>query len=72
VEAVAAKAARLDGFVAVPVAQRYGVFALRARELLDAGRLGPLSHTAVRDVLDHWRRGEAPSISVRDCARVVR
>jgi predicted dehydrogenase len=28
--------------------------------------------TAVRDALDHWRRGEAPPISVHDCARVVR
>ena len=30
VEAVAAKAARLDAFVAVPLAQRYGPFAVRA------------------------------------------
>src|SRR5213082_2574801 len=38
VEAVAAKAARLDAFVAVPLAQRYAPFAARARELLAAGR----------------------------------
>jgi predicted dehydrogenase len=48
VEAVAAKAARLDAFVAVPLAQRYGPFAKRARELLAAGRFGPLSHIYVR------------------------
>src|SRR5229473_2907439 len=48
VEAVAAKAARLNAFVAVPLAQRYGPFAARARELLAAGRLGPLSHIYVR------------------------
>jgi predicted dehydrogenase len=48
VEAVAAKAARLNAFVAVPLAQRYGPFAARARELLAAGRLGPLSHVYVR------------------------
>ena len=48
VETVAAKAARLDGFVAVPLAQRYGPFATRARELIAAGRLGPLSHIYVR------------------------
>src|SRR5437764_11123852 len=48
VEAVAAKAARLNAFVAVPLAQRYGPFATRARELLAAGRLGPLSHIYVR------------------------
>jgi hypothetical protein len=28
--------------------------------------------TAVRDALDHWRRGAAPPISVHDCAQVVR
>jgi predicted dehydrogenase len=27
--------------------------------------------TALRDVLDHWRRGAAPPISVHDCARAV-
>lgn len=48
VEAVAAKAARLQAFVAVPLAQRYGPFANRARELLGAGRFGPLSHIYVR------------------------
>jgi predicted dehydrogenase len=48
VEAVASKAARLNAFVAVPLAQRYGPFAARAGELLAAGRLGPLSHIYVR------------------------
>ena len=48
VEAVAAKAARLGAFVAVPLAQRYGRFATRARELLAVGRFGPLSHIYVR------------------------
>jgi predicted dehydrogenase len=48
VEAVAAKAARLDAFVAVPLAQRYTPFATRARELLSVGRFGPLSHIYVR------------------------
>src|SRR5690242_3037870 len=43
VEAVAAKATQLDAFVAVPLAQRYAPFAKRARELLAAGRCGPLS-----------------------------
>ena len=28
--------------------------------------------TAVRDALDHWRRGAPPPISVHDCARVAR
>jgi len=40
--------ARLNVFVAVPLAQRYGPFAARARELLAAGRLGRLSHIYVR------------------------
>ena len=48
VEAVAAKAARLNAFVAVPLAQRYGPFATRARELLATERFGPLSHVYVR------------------------
>ncbi len=48
VAAVAAKAARLGAFVAVPLAQRYAPFATRARELLAAGRFGPLSHIYVR------------------------
>lgn len=48
VEAVADKAARLNAFVAVPLAQRYGPFAKRARELIDAGRFGPLSHIYIR------------------------
>jgi predicted dehydrogenase len=48
VEAVAAKAAKLGAFVAVPLAQRYTPFATRARELLAAGRFGPLSHIYVR------------------------
>src|SRR5215469_4349454 len=46
--AIAAKAARLNAFVAVPLAQRYAPFATRARELLAAGRFGPLSHIYVR------------------------
>lgn len=48
VDAVAAKAAQLGAFVAVPMAQRYSPFALRARELLATGRFGPLSHIYVR------------------------
>ena len=48
VAAVADKAARLNRFVAVPLAQRYQPFAIRARELLAAGRFGPLSHIYVR------------------------
>src|SRR5579862_2182985 len=48
VDAVAEKAARRKAFVAVPLAQRYAPFATRARELLAAGRFGPLSHIYVR------------------------
>src|SRR6202451_1512097 len=47
-DAVAAKAARLNAFVAVPLAQRYAPFAKRARALIDGGRFGPLSHIYVR------------------------
>jgi predicted dehydrogenase len=48
VEGVATKAAKKNGYVAVPLAQRYGSFAKRARELLAANRFGPLSHIYVR------------------------
>jgi predicted dehydrogenase len=48
VDAVAAKVGRLGAFVAVPLAQRYAPFAKRARELVAAGRFGPLSHIYVR------------------------
>jgi predicted dehydrogenase len=48
VDGVATKAARLNVYVAVPLAQRYGSFAKRARELLAVNRFGPLSHIYVR------------------------
>jgi predicted dehydrogenase len=48
VEGLAAKAAKLNAFVAVPLAQRYAPFSTRARALLAAGRFGPLSHIYVR------------------------
>ena len=32
----------------------------------------PLALTALRDALDHWRRGAAPPISVHDCLQDVR
>jgi predicted dehydrogenase len=48
VEAVAKKAASRNAFVAVPLAQRYGVFAKTARELIATRSLGPLSHIYVR------------------------
>jgi len=48
VRGVAEKAARSHAFVAVPLAQRYHPFTVRARELLAGGRLGPLSHVYFR------------------------
>jgi predicted dehydrogenase len=41
---IADKAAARGAFVAVPLAQRYQPFVTRARQLLAAGRFGPLSH----------------------------
>jgi predicted dehydrogenase len=32
----------------------------------------PIALTALRDALDHWRRGLPPPIGVHDCLRVVR
>ena len=63
VEEVAAKAARLGAFVAVPLAQRYAPFAVQARELLATGRLGVLSHIYVR--INRPRPGRYPAW---DCA----
>jgi len=48
VQSIADKAARLKVYAAVPLSQRYQPFAIRARELLAAGRFGPLSHIYVR------------------------
>ncbi len=62
-EQVAAKAARQNAFVAVPLAQRYGAFAARARELLAEKRLGPLSHIYVR-----VNRPAPPRYAAWDCA----
>lgn len=44
VRRIAEKATATNGFVAVPLAQRYQPFVTRARQLLDEGRFGPLSH----------------------------
>ncbi len=63
VAAVAAKAARLKAFVAVPLAQRYAPFAVRARHLMAAGRFGPLSHIYVR-----INRPAPPRYQAWDCA----
>lgn len=48
VQSVAEKAARVKGYAAVPLFQRYQPFAVRARQLLAEGRFGPLSHIYVR------------------------
>jgi predicted dehydrogenase len=44
VRSVADKAAATNGFAAVPLFQRYHPFVARARQMLAAGRFGPLSH----------------------------
>jgi predicted dehydrogenase len=63
VDSVAAKAAKLNAYVAVPLAQRYSPFAARARELLAAGSFGPLSHMYVR-----INRPAPPRYPAWDCA----
>ncbi len=63
VEAVAAKAVARGAFAAVPMAQRYAPFARKARELIAAGRLGPLSHIYVR-----INRPAPPRYAAWDCA----
>src|SRR5262249_10922894 len=63
VEAVAAKASRLNAVVAVPLAQRYAPFATRARELLAAVRCGALSH-----IYDRINRPGPARYQTWDCA----
>jgi hypothetical protein len=41
-------------------------------ETLSGANVTAPAFTALRDALDHWQRGEAPPVSVHDCARVVR
>ena len=41
-------------------------------ETLPGAHVTAPAFTALRDALDHWRRGAAPPISVHDCARAVR
>ena len=48
VQGIAEKAALEQAFVAVPLSQRYQPFVARAREMLAAGRFGPLSHLYFR------------------------
>jgi len=62
-ESVAEKAAKRNAYVAVPLAQRYGAFAKRARELFAEKRLGPLSHIYVR-----INRPAPPRYPAWDCA----
>ena len=48
VRGVAEKAAARRAFAAVPLPQRYSPFVARARQMLDAGAFGPLSHIYLR------------------------
>jgi predicted dehydrogenase len=48
VQGIAEKAALKQAFVAVPLSQRYQPFVARARQMLAAGRFGPLSHCYFR------------------------
>jgi predicted dehydrogenase len=62
VDAVSAKAKQRGAFAAVPMAQRYSPFAQHARELIAAGKLGPLSHIYVR-----INRPAPPRYAAWDC-----
>jgi predicted dehydrogenase len=43
----------------------------RGEETLPGQAAEPISLLALRDALDHWRRGSPPPISIHDCARAV-
>jgi predicted dehydrogenase len=63
VEGVAAKAAQLHAFVAVPLAQRYTPFATRARELLALGALARC-RTSMSGSTGRDRRAIKPGIAL--------
>src|SRR5215831_8791344 len=44
----------------------------KGEEIIPARPAEALYPTAVRDIVEHWRRGEPPPVSVHDCLRVVR
>jgi predicted dehydrogenase len=48
------------------------VLTAQGEETTSAAPAAPLYPTAVRDILDHWRRRAPPPVGVRDCLRVVR
>jgi predicted dehydrogenase len=48
VQGIADMVAQKHAFVAVPLSQRYQPFVARARQMLEAGRFGPLSHAYFR------------------------
>jgi predicted dehydrogenase len=48
------------------------ILTAQGEETTSAAPAAPLYPTAVRDILDHWRRGGPPPVGVRDCLRVVR
>jgi predicted dehydrogenase len=42
-----------------------------AEEVTPAEPLEPVARVAVREALEHWRRGASAPIGARDCARVA-
>jgi predicted dehydrogenase len=48
------------------------VITAAGEETVSARPAEPLYPTAVRDIVEHWRRGDPPPVSVHDCLRVVR
>jgi predicted dehydrogenase len=47
-------------------------FTSTGEETMDGEPTEPLALMALRDALDHWRRGAPPPIDVHDCLRAVR
>ena len=65
------KIAGRDGIFLVGDGQARLITGQREEESLAGEPDEPTARTALRDALDHWRRGAAPPISVHDCARVA-
>ncbi|MGH7356287.1 MAG: Gfo/Idh/MocA family protein [Candidatus Rokuibacteriota bacterium] len=65
------KIAGRDAILVVHHDDTLRVITSSGEETTSAPPAEPLYPTAVRDILDHWRRGVPPPVSVHDCLRVV-
>jgi predicted dehydrogenase len=66
------KIAGRDAILALHHDDTLRIITSSGEETTPAPPAAPLYPTAVREILDHWQRGEPPPTSVHDCLRFVR